>query len=117
MLRHMWNDIRKGENIDLYLTIVAALVFVVLNLVGVASPTFLAPLSLAVLGLLAITNLGNRQRMEELLAQKALTLDDFFREEYPATYQDNLDQTAELWLVGVSLNRTVKSHYLKLEQN
>ena len=74
MLRHLWDDIRKGENIDLYLTIAAAVIFVVLNLVGVASTSFLAPLTLAVLGLLAITNLGNRHRMEELLAQKALTL-------------------------------------------
>jgi hypothetical protein len=112
----MWDDIRRGENIDLYLTIVAALVFVVLNLVGVASPTLLAPLTLAVLGLLAITNLGNRHRMEELMTEEALTLNDFFREEYPATYQEDVDGAAELWLVGVSLNRTIKSQYLRLEQ-
>ena len=115
-LRLIWDDIRKGENIDLYLTIVAAVLFVVLNLVGVTSQSFLAPLTLAVLALLAITNLGNRHRMEELLEQKAHTLDDFFQEEYPPSYKNDFDHATEVWLVGVSLNRTIKTLYGKLEQ-
>ena len=110
MLHHLWDDIRQGENIDLYLTILAALIFVVLNLAGVASASFLAPLTLAVVGLLAVTNLGNRPRMEELLAQKALTLADFFREEDPQSYQEDVDKAGELWLVGVSLSRTINTN-------
>jgi hypothetical protein len=115
-LRHIWDDIRKGENIDLYLTIVAAVAFVVLNLAGIAPQSFLAPLTLAVLALLAFTNLTNRHRMEELLDQKAHTLDDFFREEYPPSYKTDFDNATEVWLVGVSLNRTIKTLYGKLEQ-
>ncbi|GAB4580689.1 MAG: hypothetical protein Fur0022_34310 [Anaerolineales bacterium] len=116
LFRQIWDDIRKGENIDLHLTILAALAFVILNLAGLAPDTFLAPLTLAVLALLAITNLVNRHRMEALLEKKDLTLDDFFQEEFPPSYKTDFDQATELWLVGVSLNRTVKSQYLKLEQ-
>lgn len=115
-LRQIWDDIRQGENIDLYLTILAALLFVILNLAGLAPDTFLAPLTLSVLALLAVTNLVNRHRMEALMEQKNLTLDDFFREEFPPTYKADFENAAEVWLVGVSLNRTVKSQYLKLEQ-
>ncbi|MFZ2615453.1 MAG: hypothetical protein WA077_05655, partial [Anaerolineae bacterium] len=101
-LRRIWNDLRKGENVDLYLTIAAAVAFVVLNLVGVAPTTLLAPLTLAVLALLAATSLGNRHRMDELLAQRERSLDDFFREEFPPSYKADLDTAEELWLVGVS---------------
>lgn len=115
-LRQIWDDIRQGENIDLYLTILAALLFVILNLAGLAPDTFLAPLTLSVLALLAVTNLVNRHRMEALMEQKNLTLDDFFREEFPPTYKADFENAAEVWLVGVSLNRTVKTLYGKLEQ-
>ena len=53
--RQIWDDIRQGENIDLYLTILAAILFVILNLAGLAPDTFLAPLTLSVLALLAVT--------------------------------------------------------------
>jgi len=52
-LRRIRNDLRQGENIDLYLTIAAAVAFVALNLAGVASTALLAPLTLAVLALWA----------------------------------------------------------------
>ncbi|MGB3219951.1 MAG: hypothetical protein WBD79_21340 [Anaerolineae bacterium] len=115
-LRRIWNDLRKGENVDLYLTIAAAVAFVVLNLVGVAPTTLLAPLTLAVLALLAITSLGNRHRMDELLQQRERSLDDFFREEFPPSYKSDLETAEELWLVGVSLHRTVTSNYPLLER-
>ncbi|NUM46261.1 MAG: hypothetical protein HUU38_16280 [Anaerolineales bacterium] len=115
-LRQIWDDIRQGENIDLYLTILAAFVFVILNLAGLTPDTVLAPLTLSVLALLAVTNLVNRHRMEGWMAQKDHTLDDFFREEFPASYKTDFENATEVWLVGVSLNRTVKSQYLKLEQ-
>lgn len=116
MLRRVWDDIRRGENIDLYLTIGAAIGFVALNLAGVASTAMLAPLTLAVLGLLAITHLSNRRRMDELLNRQAQTLDDFFRDDFPTSYLEDLEKATELWLVGVSRTGTIKSHYERLER-
>lgn len=115
-LRRIWDDLRKGENIDLYLTIAAALAFVALNLAGVASTALLAPLTLAVLALLAVTSLGNRHRMDELLAQREQSLDDFFLEAFPPSYKTDLEAAEELWLVGVSLHRTVTANYALFER-
>ena len=114
--RRIWNDLRRGENIDLYLTIAAAVAFVALNLAGVASTALLAPLTLAVLALLAVTSLGNRHRMDTLLAQREQSLDDFFREEFPASYKADLEAAEEVWLAGVSLHRTVTGNYPLLER-
>ena len=115
-LRRIGADLRRGENIDLYLTIAAAVVFVALNLAGVASTTLLAPLTLAVLALLAVTSLGNRHRMDELLAQRERTLDDFFQEQFPPSYKADLEAAEALWLVGVSLHRTVTGNYPLFER-
>lgn len=115
-LRRIWNDLRKGENIDLYLTIAAAVALVVLNLAGVAPATLVAPLTLAVLALLAVTSLGNRYRMDELLAQREQSLDDFFREDFADSYKTDMETAEELWLVGVSLHRTVTGNYALFER-
>lgn len=115
-LRRIWDDLRKGENVDLYLTIVAAVALVVLNLAGVAPATLMAPLTLAVLALLAVTSLGNRYRMDELLAQREQSLDDFFQEHIPPSYQTDLEAAEEVWLVGVSLHRTVTGNYALFER-
>jgi len=112
----IWNDIRRGENIDLYLTIILALSLVALNLIGFASEKLIAPITLAVLGLLAITLLGNRHRLDELLQGDNKAKASFFLEEFPVTLTTDLDAASELWLVGVSLVRTIKSNYQRIER-
>ncbi len=66
-LQRIWDDIRRGENIDLYATVCAAIGLVILNLIGIASTTWIAQITLAVLGLIAISTIGNRYRIEEVL--------------------------------------------------
>lgn len=116
LFHRSWNDIRRGENIDLYLTIILALSLVALNLLGFAAEKLLAPITLAVLGLLAVTMLGNRYRLEELLEKDNKIKSSFFLEEFPASLTGDLDTASELWLVGVSLIRTIKSNYQRLER-
>ena len=67
MLQRIWEDIRQGENIDLYVTATIAIVLTALNIVGLAPQSWIAPISLAVLGLLAIATLGNRYKMEQVI--------------------------------------------------
>jgi hypothetical protein len=67
LLNKFWDEIKRGENIDLYLTVVASIILVILNLTGFASQSLVAPLTLAVLGLLAISNLGNRYQIQSLI--------------------------------------------------
>jgi len=116
VMRRIWGDIRSGENIDLYITVIVAIGLAILNIVGVAPQTYLAPITLAVLGLLAFTSLGNRYRIEELLQKQVRSTDTFYVEEYPSSYKNDFETAEELWLFGVSLRRTVQANYPKIEQ-
>jgi hypothetical protein len=117
LLQRIWDDVRSGENIDQYLTIVAAIALTILNLAGVSLQSQLAPFTLAVLALLAINGLGNRFKMEELLNAKTESLDSFFTDEFPPSYKTDFENSDVMWLVGVSLHRTIKTNYTVLEKN
>lgn len=116
LLLRIWDDIRAGENIDQYLTIVAAITLTILNLAGVSLQSYLAPFTLAVLALLAINGLGNRFKMEELLKKKSESLDTLFMDEFPPSYKTDFADAEVLWLIGVSLHRTIKTNYSTLEK-
>lgn len=53
IIDRIWKDIRKGENLDLYITIVLAIVIGVLNLVNVVPSLYLQPIMLIIMGFLA----------------------------------------------------------------
>lgn len=112
----IWSDIKSGENIDLYLTIIVAIGLVALNILGVAPQSTLTPITLAVLGLMAITLLGNRHRIESLSKQLDKSNDNFLLDDYPSGFKEEFENANELWLVGVSLSSTIKNNYQRLEQ-
>ena len=74
MIRQIWQDISRGKNIDLYLTITAAIVVSVLGLVNSplksSAQNLTAQITLAVLALLAIGTLSNRYRLERALSER-----------------------------------------------
>ena len=111
ILRHFWEDIRQGENIDLYTTVSIAIILAALNLVGIAPETWIAPINLAVLALLAISVLGNRHRLETILQKMNQSAEDFLLKEYPERYVADLNNSKELWLVGMNLSHTVAGNY------
>jgi hypothetical protein len=115
-LRHIWQDIRRGENIDLYVTVLIAIGLAGLNLLGLAPQAWLAPLTLAVLGLLAVATLGNRYRLEESLNTLNQTHSGLFQEKLPAALEADMEKSREMWLVGVTLNRTLNTHFTLLEK-
>lgn len=106
-LHQIWKDIRRGENIDLYLTIVAALFLSGLSLTGKTLDNKIPAITLTVLALLAITNLVNRRKFEEMLQQSQ---GSFFRKEWPEDVKLDFDRARELWLVGGNLTRTITSN-------
>jgi hypothetical protein len=116
IIQRVWNDIRSGENIDQYLTIVAAITLAILNLAGVSLQTYLAPFTLAILALLAINSLGTRFRIDELFKKQSESVDTFFMDEFPPSYKVDFESADVLWLVGVSLHRTIKTNYKILEK-
>ena len=63
----IWSDIRRGENIDLYLTVLVAFGLGILNIVGSAPPAWITSVTLAALGVLAISALRTEYHIGELL--------------------------------------------------
>jgi hypothetical protein len=116
-LERIWNDVRRGENIDLYLTVVAAFGLGLLNLLGVAPQTLVTPITMAVLGLLAITSLGNRHHIEEQLRQFATLSPSLLRgrSELPSFHKRGQSAT-EIVIVGVSAITATTPHLDFFEQ-
>jgi hypothetical protein len=115
-LQQIWEDIRQGESIDLYVTVVVAIVLAVLNTAGVAPPTWMTPLNLAVLALLAIATLGNRHRLERVLKRMTEGTDGVLLDKFPPDTYRNVEKSKELWLVGVTLSSTMEAFYPMLER-
>jgi hypothetical protein len=112
-LLSLWNEIRQGENIDSYIAIVVAIALSIANIFGIASQSLLASITLAVLALLAITNLGNRHRLESALNKNN---NDFFIKKFPETLVDDMIKAKELWLSGYNLTRTIVTHMKLIEE-
>jgi len=70
LLRNIWQDIRRGENIDLYLTIIAAAVVSIFGLFDIVNINLIMSLILAILALLAFTSLQSRHQIENALASQ-----------------------------------------------
>lgn len=112
----IWNDIRKGQNIDLLLTVMLSFVLVALNLFGITSSSLVATLTLAVLGLIALSSLESRYQVSELTEKLNGTSGSLFLDNYPAELDRDIENAQELWLIGISLSRTIKSYYSIIEQ-
>jgi hypothetical protein len=111
ILKHIWRDLRHGDNIDLYPVIVISLIATVLSLLGIASQKLILSLLLALVELLAIAMLVNRRQNEQLtrilvkLGDSTVLSQRFLRKE------DRVDEVArrirmarEVWLWGTTLS-------------
>lgn len=115
-LQLAWEDIRRGENIDLYVTATVAIILAALNVAGIAPQTWIGPLNLAVLALLAIAILGNRHRLEQVLKRMTQDTESILLANFPADTNSNVEKSKELWLVGVSLSSTLEALYPLFER-
>lgn len=60
---------------------------------------------MAVLALIAISNLGNRNKLEQLLEQKKI--ENIFMGKYPIDIDAQMRDANELWMIGINLHRTL----------
>ena len=86
------------------------------NLLGIAPSSYTAPLTLAVLGLLGFTSLVNRHRIDELHEALTHSTSEFFMEEFPSEWKDDFDTANEIWIIGVSLHRTINFNSEKIRK-
>lgn len=116
IIRRIISDIRKGENIDLYLFAFAALTLAVLNGLGLASRTLIESVTLALLGLLAAYSLGIRDRLNSI-NNKLTGTNNILHDDFPSSLRDTtIPNSKELFIVGISLYRTISTLYSHLEQ-
>jgi hypothetical protein len=100
-LQRVVDDLKRGENIDLVVTVIVALVVAALNLFGTAPMGWVDPLGLAVLALLATAILGNRHRLDDI-GQKLGQADYAeIMKEFPEELDYELERASEIWLFGV----------------
>lgn len=117
LLRQIWDDIRRGENIDLYVAVPLAIGIAVISVMGVTSAKdLIAPITLVILSLLATSLVGNRHALKELSQKLTETADTFFLKDLPATFETDFERATELWIVGVSLTTIIRIHYSLIER-
>jgi hypothetical protein len=116
VLKRIVSDIRKGENIDLYFFAFAALSLAILNGLGLASKTLVESVTLALLGLLAAYSLGIRDRLNGINNKLSGTR-NLLCDEFPPSLKDTaIIGSKELFIIGITLNRTIATFYSQLEQ-
>lgn len=66
LIRDIWSDVRSGQNIDVYVTIVLALLVATLGTWGIADQSIISSAVLATLALVSIGILVNRRENSEI---------------------------------------------------
>lgn len=113
-LRRMWHELKRGENLDLYVTVIAAVTIAALNLFGIGQ-AYTMPLTLAVLALLALSILGSRHQNQELVQALAETAERVFQDEFPPSLKADFAAATEVWMVGVTLATPIDVYYSLLQ--
>ena len=111
IVRRVLNDLRRGENLDTYATIVVAACLAVLNLIGTVPASKLSGVLLAVLGLLAAGTLATRTKLDALVSQARHLASPSLLDEFPSSYEAMLNGPGDVYLGGVSLTSVIP-HYL-----
>jgi hypothetical protein len=115
LLKAVWHDIRRGENIDIYVTVIAAVTVAFLNLIGIAKP-LAEPLILAVLAILAASTISNRNMLNKSLNRMEQLTTGVLLDQIPSGREETLRDAKELWMTGIALNKTINTHHPLLEE-
>ena len=116
VVRRVGYDLRRGRNVELYLTVMLSLCIAVLREFSVASPRVAGAATLAVLALLAGSGLATRHQSDELKqGVDQLTADlggevpaDRFLTDRMPTLDQEIAAATDIRLVGVTLTRAVR---------
>lgn len=115
-LKRILEDIKRGENIDLYLTVVMAIVVAVLNLFGFASSALLSSLSLAIFALIASAILGNRHRLDDIQDKLITDGGTKITDTYPESRDEDVANASEIWWFGVHAIVFLRKYRKVIEQ-
>ena len=119
-LRRAIEEIKQGENIDLYLTVIAAFVVGGISIFGIATSNIISSVTLAILGLIAIATLKNRHEFGQAIQGLAelrgnARAGDFFLSEKVISDQ-SFAAADTIFLLGMTLSRTTREYMYVLGQ-
>jgi hypothetical protein len=102
-----WTDIRHGETIDLWLLVVASLIFTALGATGIASIQILSSVVLALLALLAVSQIRGRQEVRGLIASWQRSRTSIFEGDFPDAYYAARSRASQSYsFAGMTMQRT-----------
>lgn len=110
-IKQISNDIRRGENIDLMITIVLVLVISVLNGLGLASTELVSSITLATIGLVAVGFLVTRYRLEDIYQKEDTPNSIHFAMQRTPTFATDLTAAKEVWMTGIILRGTTTGNF------
>ncbi|MGK5500906.1 hypothetical protein [Streptomyces sp. URMC 125] len=112
--RRLRRDLRGRRNLDVYATIAVALGTSVLAAIDVAPTGKIMAAVLAVLAVLAFSALSTRTMVEDL-ARSGAGGGVRFLSDFPQDLKEQRERSTDLYLVGVSLSRTLETSYRAFE--
>lgn len=98
----------NDDNLDLYLLGTVALVFTVLGATGISDVKTLSSVVLALLALLAFSQIRSRRLTEQIRHAQRGSATALFASDFPADLMPRRARARELLLVGFSMTRTVQ---------
>ena len=119
--KDIWSDIIEGKNIELYLIIALAIIVLLADVFGVNTDSAILEIVLATLAILVYSMIDSR-RANENVRLEIKKLDENFQkfqnlsnvtfiQTFPETLKTHMETAEELWLVGITFSRTIKTYY------
>lgn len=116
LLRQIFRDVRKGENIDLIAIVVLVFVISLLDIFGVASQEQIASVTLATLGLLAIGLIVTRYKIEGFNIERDIANSVQFYSQNMPSLKTDLQNNNEIWMLGLMLKGTMFYNFRNFDQ-
>ena len=98
----------SDEYLDLYILAVAALTFTILGFVGIAGTKVLASVTLALLALLAYSQIRSRRHVADIAAGQRSDPLSIFQTAFPGELETRRGSASSLLLIGMTMTRTVQ---------
>ena len=110
-LNQIITDIKQWKNIEAYVFILLAIVIAIFDLFDIAKPNWITSITLVILAMLIYGRIEDRRLMDRLFQYLNSSGNITFLEKYPDSFDDDIKKAKEVWIVGVTLNRTINSYY------
>src|SRR3954447_26821534 len=116
-LRKRLTGLATDENLDLWLLTVAALVFTMLGVIGVANQAVLASAILALLALMATAQVRSRRHVADIARAQRVDPTALLRKTFPPDMRQRCEQSRDVLLIGTTLAQTIQTYHEALRRS